>query len=232
MSERSPSTWGPYRPDASGFGFVVLQGVRADVSGLSAGDKIVAAINSSAAPTGFVPIGQDRTESVGGTVSTVTDGLDVVLGAASRLLCNIGTVGEGGDEVPVGGVPSITVSEGFARAWETELKGTMIALKMNNLPEGVNLRWPNVVNFVQDPADDGDQTWSTLTLTNASRQTAGIPFDMSMEVSLVTDGNPADYGCGDRNRRRRGCRCQQRRDGHLRVRYYHQTAGWAKATRT
>ena len=48
---------------------------------------------------------------------------------------------------PVGGVPSITVSEGFATAWETELGGTMIALKMNNLPEGVNLRWPHVVNF-------------------------------------------------------------------------------------
>ena len=43
------------------------------------------------------------------------------------------------------------MSEGFATAWETELGGTMIALKMNNLPEGVNLRWPLVVNFVQDP---------------------------------------------------------------------------------
>ena len=159
--------------------FVILRGVRADVSALSAGDKIVASINSSSAPTGFVPIGQDRTESVGGTVSTVTDGLDVVLGAASRLLCNIGSVGEGEDAVPVGGVPSITVSEGFATAWETELGGTMIALKMNNLPEGVNLRWPHVVNFRQDPADDseddGPETiWSTLTLTTASRQTAGI----------------------------------------------------------
>ena len=71
---------------------VILRGVRADVSALSAGDTIVASINSSSAPTGFVPIGQDRTESVGGTVSTVTDGLDVVLGAASRLLCNIGDV--------------------------------------------------------------------------------------------------------------------------------------------
>ena len=126
--------------------FVILRGVRADISGLSAGDKIVASINSSSAPTGFVPIGQERTESVGGTVSTVTDGLDVVLGAASRLLCNIGEVDttpdEEGGEVPVGGVPSITVSEGFAMAWEADAIGTtdtMIALKMNNLPDGSEL---------------------------------------------------------------------------------------------
>ena len=126
----------------------------------------MASINSSTAPTGFVPIGQERTESVGGTVSTVKDGLDVVLGAASRLLCNIGDPNGSGpdgtteteDDVTttIGGTPSITVSEGFATAWETELGGTMIALKMNNLPDGVNLRWPHVVNFIQDPdADDG-----------------------------------------------------------------------------
>ena len=87
---------GTDRPAADAFGFVILRGVRADVSGLSAGDKIVASINSSTAPTGFVPIGQERTESVGGTVSTVTDGLDVVLGAASRLLCNIGETDDKG----------------------------------------------------------------------------------------------------------------------------------------
>ena len=56
---------------------------------LSAGDTIVASINSSAAPAGFVPIGQDRTESVGGVVSTVKGGLTVKVEAASRLLCNL-----------------------------------------------------------------------------------------------------------------------------------------------
>ena len=69
--------------------FVVLRGVRADVSSLSVGDTIVAAINSSSAPTGFVPIGQERTESVGGTVSTVKGGLTVKIEQASRLLCNL-----------------------------------------------------------------------------------------------------------------------------------------------
>ena len=177
--------------------FVVLRGVRADVSALSAGDKIVATLNSSSAPTGFVPIGQERTESVGGTVSTVTDGLDVVLGAASRLLCNIGTVDttpdEEGGEVPVGGVPSITVSEGFARAWETEMGGTNIALKMNNLPEGVNLRWPLVVNYI-DPNDDGTDVWSTLTLTENSRLQAGDDASTGAGTDTGDDAVSASNG--------------------------------------
>jgi hypothetical protein len=168
---------GTPRPDSNQFGFVVIQGVRADVSGLSAGNTIVAAVNSSTAPTGFVPIGQDRTESVGGTVSTVMDGLDVAVGQASRLLCNIGqidtTPDEEGGEVPVGGVPSITVSEGVPKAWETAMGGTMITIKMNSLPDGVNLRWPETVNFV-NPADDDDTVWSTLMLTDASRRVAGM----------------------------------------------------------
>ena len=183
--------------------FVILRGVRTDVSGLSAGDKIVASINSSSAPTGFVPIGQERTESVGGTVSTVTDGLDVVLGGASRLLCNIGDVitSEDGEvtRTPVGGVPSITVSEGFARAWETELGGTMITLKMNNLPDGVNLRWPHEVNYI-DPNDGGTATWSTLTLTTASRQTAGIVNDaetMGAGTEEDSDGEDVDATNGE-----------------------------------
>ena len=87
-SERSPSTWG--LPAGTPASFVILKGVRADTSGLSVGDTIVASINSSSAPTGFVPIGQDRTESVGGTVSTVKAGLTVKLEQASRLLCNLG----------------------------------------------------------------------------------------------------------------------------------------------
>ena len=80
-------------------------------------------------------------------------------------------------EVPIGGVPSITVSEGFATAWEdgdqTGIGSTMVTIKMNNLPEGVTLRWPHgPINFV-NPADDDDTPWSTLTLTEASRRTAG-----------------------------------------------------------
>ena len=176
---------GTARPDANEFGFVVLEGVRADVSRLSFGNRIVASINSSTAPTGFVPIGQERTESLGGRVSIVKDGINVAIGQASRLLCNIGTITddmgtpETDDdvEVPIGGVPSITVSEGFATAWEdgdqTGIGSTMVTIKVNNLPDGVTLRWPHgPINFV-NPADDDDTPWSTLTLTEASRRTAG-----------------------------------------------------------
>ena len=160
------------RPGANEFGFVILRGVRADVSGLAAGDTIVASINSSTAPTNFVPIGQDRTESVGGSVSTVKGGLTVTIEQASRLLCNLeDVVTTDADNVetttPVGGVPSITVSEGFPTAWEhtgpgplgagndaigqTDIGQTMIAVKMLNLPKGVTLRWPNQVIFEADP---------------------------------------------------------------------------------
>ena len=177
---------------ATGERYVVVRRVRADVSGLSAGDTIVASINSATAPTGFVPIGQERTESVGGTVSTVTGGLAVKVGQASRLLCNIGDliIDAGTDLVspdddittPIGGVPSITVSEAFPTAWEhtgvapgagnTDVGQTMITIKMLNLPTGVTLRWPHVVPYI-DPNDDGDQTWSMLSLTENSRLKAG-----------------------------------------------------------
>ena len=178
-------TLGTARPDANQFAYVVLRGVRADVSRLSFGNRIVASINSSTAPTGFVPIGQERTENLGGRVSIVKDGINVAIGQASRLLCNIGTITddmgtpETDDdvEVPIGGVPSITVSEGFATAWEdgdqTGIGSTRVTIEMNNLPEGTDLRWPHgPINFV-NPADDDDTPWSTLTLTEASRRTAG-----------------------------------------------------------
>ena len=182
---------GTARPDANQFGFVVLEGVRADVSRLSFGNRIVASINSSTAPTGFVPIGQERTESLGGRVSIVKDGINVAIGQASRLLCNIGTITddmgtpETDDdvEVPIGGGPSITVSEDFPTAWEdgdqTGIGSTMVTIEMNNLPEGVTLRWPHgPINFV-NPADDDDTPWSTLTLTEASRRTGGQVDDQN-----------------------------------------------------
>ena len=189
---------GTARTDES---FVILRGVRADVSALSAGDMIVASINSTAAPAGFVPIGQDRTESLGGVVSTVKGGLTVKIEQASRLLCNLEDIvttdatGAESRTIP-GGVPSITVSEGFPRAWEDSalsgITATMITIKMNNLPKGVELRWPNVVLF-DDPADGEPSEWSRLTLTEASRQTAGIPFNN--DPSAVVDA-PPNMGAG------------------------------------
>ena len=188
--------------------FVVLKNVRADSSGLSAGDTIVAAVNSSSAPTGFVPIGQDRTESVGGVVSTVKAGLEVTLGGASRLLCNIGVVvddqgtADTADDTstPVGGVPSITVKEGFATAWQdngqSSIGATHVTVKMLNLPKGVNLRWPHTVEF-QDPADDSTTVWSNLSLTAASRRVAGRVVGAEGAGQEVVDGATVAAGVGD-----------------------------------
>ncbi len=188
--------------------FVILKNVRADVSGLSAGDTIVASVNSSSAPSGFVPIGQDRTESVGGVVSTVKGGLAVTLGGASRLLCNIGDLvdDQGTDDTaddtstPIGGTPSITVTEGFATAFESVeqsgISATNITVKMLNLPKGVNLRWPHTVTFA-DPAEDVDTVWSTLTLTDASRRTAGRVVGTTGAGQEDVDGTTVAATAGD-----------------------------------
>ena len=198
--------------------YVIVRRVRADVSGLSAEDVVVATINSATAPTGFVPIGQERSESVGGTVSTVAGGLAVKVGQASRLLCNIGEIVTGDNDTPnnplddptspIGGVPSITVSEGFATAWEhtgpspgagnAEIGQTMITVKMLNLPAGVILRWPHAVPYI-DPNEGGTETWSTLTLTTNSRlkagggATEGAGTDTADDAVEATNGESVTY---------------------------------------
>ena len=102
--------------------------------------------------------------------------------AASRLICNLNaTFDHDGDsgtrpdnggtptaELPVGGIPTITVSEGFDDAWETTLGGTVITIATLNLPDGVELRWPMTATFVDpDPACQvkPPQVWATLTLS-------------------------------------------------------------------
>ena len=69
-------------------------------------------------------------------------------------------------KLAVGGVAMITVSEGFDDAWEDNdvLGGTTITIATLNLPDGVELRWPQTVEF-ENPADDNDDTWATLTLS-------------------------------------------------------------------
>ena len=137
-------------------------------------------------------------------------GLAVKVTSASRLLCNFGTITTGtGDDAKtsvLGGEPSITVTEGFGQAFEdagtvAQIGSTNITIKMNNLPKGVNLRWPETVNFTADPDDndDTDPTWSTLMLTDASRQTAGIPnADNSRGAgNEVVDGDTVAAKVGD-----------------------------------
>ena len=127
---------------------VNLSGTRVDVSSLDAGDEIIATI-SSTAPTGLIPISQSRRGTVSTVVAEVMAGLVVEIDAASRLICNLDAVYDHDndattDEVAVGGVPMITVSEGFDDAWEDDdvLGGTTITIATLNLPDGVELRWP------------------------------------------------------------------------------------------
>ena len=158
---------------------ILVSGARVDVSGLDAGDDVVATISSSA-PTGLIPVGQARRQSVSAEVAEVKAGLAVEIAQAGRLLCNLDATHDADndpatDETPVGGVPAITLTEGFASAWEVDAigdTGTMIAIETRNLPEGVELRWPATVTF-GDP-DDENITWSTLTLTGDAATEAAI----------------------------------------------------------
>ena len=160
-----------------------LSGVRADVSGLDAdlaAEVTVLATISTSAPTGLIPIDQVEKGSVAASVATVMAGLVVKIDAASRLICNLDATHDAdGDpdttadnETPVGGVAMITVSEGFDDAWEdntgvTGISSTVITIATINLPDGVELRWPATVLFLDpDPADAQNvATWATLRLS-------------------------------------------------------------------
>ena len=181
---------------------ITLAGVRVDVSSLDAGDEILATI-STTAPSGLIPVGQSRRGTIAATVGEVKAGLVVEIDAASRLICALdsvvtnlgadGVVGGTGDDAdtdtPTGGIPMITVSEGFDDAWEDEdvLGGTTITIATLNLPDGVELRWPGTVTFL-NPADEDDTLWATLTLSGDSMTEAmvGEDSDEDNDGSMVT----------------------------------------------
>ena len=171
-------------------GTINLSGVRTDVSGLDAGDEIIATISTST-PGGLIPVGQSARQSVAAVVSKVKAGLAVEIDAASRLICNLDAKVEG-EDVPVGGVPMITVSEGFDDAWEDSankdaLGGTTIAIVTMNLPDGVELRFPESVTFI-NPDDDDNTVWATLTLSgdSATEAVVGKTSDEANDGSMVT----------------------------------------------
>ena len=177
---------------------ILVSGARVDVSGLDAGDDVVA-IMSSSAPTGLIPVGQARRQSVSAEVAEVKAGLAVEIDQAGRLLCNLDATHDADkdpatDETPVGGVPAITVTEGFASAWEEVLGGTRITIETNNLPAGVELRWPATVTF-RDP-DDESITWSTLTLTGdaATEAVIGETSDEENDGAKVTYAYSIEVG--------------------------------------
>ena len=182
-------------PNADGLA-ITLSGVRVDVSSLDVGDNVIATISTSA-PSGLIPVGQSRRGSVATEVGVVAAGLAVEIDAASRLICNLDATfdhdGDSGDadatpELPVGGIPMITVSEGFDDAWETALGGTVITIATLNLPDAVELRFPETVTFL-NPADDNNDIWATLTLSgeNADNVVVGEEVaDNTDDGSMVT----------------------------------------------
>ena len=170
---------------------ISLVGARVDVSSLDAGDDIIATI-STTAPTGLIPIGQSRRGSVAAVVAEVKAGLTVGISAASRLICNLDATEDADNdaataETPIGGIPMITVSEGFNDAWETALGGTTIAIVTMNLPDGVELRFPESVTF-NNPGDENDDVWATLTLSgdSATEAVVGETSDEANDGSMVT----------------------------------------------
>ena len=167
---------------------ILVSGARVDVSGLDAGDEVVATISSSA-PTALIPVGQSARKSIGAVVATVKAGLEVGISKASRLICNLEATHDADndpatDETPVGGVPAITVTEGFASAWEEVLGGTRITIETNNLPAGVRLRWPAEVEFL-DPEDPKTDVWSKLTLETTEAQAGHADEDAENDGSQV-----------------------------------------------
>ena len=136
-------------------GFVILQGVRADVSGLEVGDEIRATVSTEPTIDDFTEIDEVRTDTVATVVARVKRGLTVSVDGATRLLCNPNGTFQDVDpntglavglKKTIGGDPTITVSEGFDGAWEsgTEHAGpineTWIRVVLSELPEGVHRR--------------------------------------------------------------------------------------------
>jgi hypothetical protein len=125
---------------------LTLSGIRADVSGLEAGDRIMATISATGSGDGFSDIGETSGASISGLVSTVADGITVTaVGQISVLTCDADTTS--------GRMPSIKVEEGFNAAWETGGIGdtdTQIRVVVANVPTGVTFRWPGQGNEGED----------------------------------------------------------------------------------
>ena len=130
-------------PAVLGGNTITVRGIRADVSGLEAGDTILATVSATGSGDGFSDVTETTGSSVTGVVSTVKDGLTVTaVGQVSVLTCD--------DGVGTNRMPSITVEEGFNDAWETgatrgfeaATDDTQIRIVVANVPSGVTFRWP------------------------------------------------------------------------------------------
>ena len=139
---------------------ITLIGIRVDVSGLVDGDDVMATISASGDSDEFGNITTTTGDSITGKVSTVKDGLNVTkVSQISKLVCD--------DREDL--MPSITVEEGFASAWETgagdglaqDMDDTHIMITVANVPSAVTkLIWPGEADYMLPDPEDADQTIS------------------------------------------------------------------------
>ncbi len=157
-----------------GSGIITISNVRVDVSALADGAEVMATVNSAA------PDSDDNFDDIssapsGATatfkVSDVMDGLNVTaVGQVSVLNCDKG--------VTTGRMPSITVEEGFATAWETNAgafiadaegavsNSTHIRIVVANVPTGVSFRWPGDNRPKWNPASTENDVPAQIDGTN------------------------------------------------------------------
>jgi hypothetical protein len=128
---------------------IILSGVRVDVSGSEA-DSVRATVTSTGSSDNYLEEDAVAGEAATIKLSNVKDGLTVTeVSQISVLTCD--ATGTGGR------MPSITVEEGFASAWEADTTfaeadttDTQIRIVVANVPAGVTFRWPGGGNEGED----------------------------------------------------------------------------------
>ena len=167
-------------------GTITISNVRADVSGLADGAEVMATVSAKAraGDSPFTPIGGTPTGSTATfKVSDVEDGLNVTaVGQVSVLNCDKG--------ITAGRMPSLTVEEGFATAWETNAAGfdddadgvidnsTHIRIVVANVPTGVSFRWPG----------DNRPTWNPDSTVDNVPATDTVNYFAGPEDHMVARG--------------------------------------------
>ncbi|MXZ34668.1 MAG: hypothetical protein F4Z21_05285 [Acidobacteria bacterium] len=180
---------------------IAVSGLRLDVTGVDA-DAAVMVTASSAGTTG-VDFGSGAGLTASRQVATVKTGITVAVTHASRLYCS--DVGAG--------MPSVSVTEGFASAWEAEgdtgsIGATNVKLKILNVPAGVTFVWPGQKHDDAGPnptavkdlraADHATRTGTGVTAIETLNSTVAtlefVPAGLSADTSeAVYKFMPMDY---------------------------------------
>jgi hypothetical protein len=159
---------------------IFISGLRLDVSGLDVDDAVMATI-SSAGVTG-VDFGSGAGVTASRQAATVKAGITISISHASRLYCS--DTGAG--------MPSVTVAEGFASAWESNALGTTstnIKLKILNVPSGVTFIWPGQDH---DDAMPNPVVEKDLRAANPNRAADNVLNSKVAELEFVPAGLSTD----------------------------------------